>query len=269
MDKAFSLRNLAGLDTYTIDKPITVLGRKSDCDLVIASEESSRNHATLTLEDGQLVLEDLGSTNGTYVNEVKIRSATQVKSGDIIGIGGQKFRVLAPGSSGNTTIFGTRVVDDSSFVVEKDSPDATGVRQRFVMPPGWKSNEGEGVSGANSRLEQELDQRLQSRDISADTHLAALMTVDGSGKQALYLLPRGVANEQWLVGRSDECDITIEDATVSSKHASLACDEGKWVVRDNKSTNGVKINGSRRQRAVIKSGDRVSFGEIELLFRVL
>jgi pSer/pThr/pTyr-binding forkhead associated (FHA) protein len=162
MDNVFSLRNLGSLDTYTLDKQTTVMGRKPDCDLVIDSEESSREHAVLKLEGDQLILEDLGSTNGTYLNNVRIRSRSPAKGGDVIGIGGQRFRVIAPSSSSNTTMIGAKTVDESSFVLEKDSPESTAIRQRYVMPPGWKSDEREGFAGSRSRFEQEMDQRLQN-----------------------------------------------------------------------------------------------------------
>jgi hypothetical protein len=45
------------------------------------------------------------------------------------------------------------------------------------MPPGWKSDEREGFTGANSGLEQEMDRHLQNGHVSADTHVAALLTI--------------------------------------------------------------------------------------------
>jgi hypothetical protein len=54
--------------TYELQTPVTLLGRGTDCDLRMVDAGVSRHHAELRVEDGQVVLVDLGSTNGTFVN---------------------------------------------------------------------------------------------------------------------------------------------------------------------------------------------------------
>ena len=51
--------------TYELQTPVTLLGRGTDCDLRMVDPGVSRHHAELRVEDGQVVLVDLGSTNGT------------------------------------------------------------------------------------------------------------------------------------------------------------------------------------------------------------
>src|SRR5437667_461454 len=55
--------------TYPLDKPLVSIGRLSDCDIVVSDPGASRRHAEIRAEDGRYVLADLGSTNGTKVNE--------------------------------------------------------------------------------------------------------------------------------------------------------------------------------------------------------
>ncbi len=71
-----------------------VIGRKPGADLVIADDLVSRSHARLTFEGDDLVVEDLGSTNGTYLNGVRITRERAVE-GDRILVGGSIIKVVA------------------------------------------------------------------------------------------------------------------------------------------------------------------------------
>jgi Protein of unknown function (DUF3662)/FHA domain len=59
--------------TYDLTTPVTMLGRGTDCDLRLVDPGVSRHHAELRVEDGEVVLVDLGSTNGTFVNGQPVR----------------------------------------------------------------------------------------------------------------------------------------------------------------------------------------------------
>jgi hypothetical protein len=59
--------------TYELTTPVTMLGRGTDCDLRLVDPGVSRHHAELRVEDGEVVLVDLGSTNGTFVNGQPVR----------------------------------------------------------------------------------------------------------------------------------------------------------------------------------------------------
>ena len=64
--------------TYELQTPVTLLGRGTDCDLRMVDQGVSRHHAELRVEDGQVVLVDLGSTNGTFVNGQPVRRVVLV-----------------------------------------------------------------------------------------------------------------------------------------------------------------------------------------------
>ncbi len=59
--------------TYELQGPTTLLGRGTDCDLRLVDPGVSRHHAELRMEERQVVLVDLGSTNGTFVNGQPVR----------------------------------------------------------------------------------------------------------------------------------------------------------------------------------------------------
>jgi hypothetical protein len=72
-------------------RPI-VLGRQPDCDVVLNDSNVSRRHAEISVRDGEVVLEDLGSTNGTRLNGAAVRTAV-VQPGDAIQIGLSRMTV--------------------------------------------------------------------------------------------------------------------------------------------------------------------------------
>src|SRR5262245_58889600 len=64
-----------------------MIGSGEDCDVVVAQPRVSGRHCRLTETAGGYLLEDLGSSNGTYVNSERIAAATRVSSGDRITLG--------------------------------------------------------------------------------------------------------------------------------------------------------------------------------------
>ncbi|HIF65845.1 MAG TPA: FHA domain-containing protein [Acidimicrobiia bacterium] len=71
------------------------IGRAATCDVTIDDTYASQIHARVFRRDNEQVLEDLGSTNGTYLNRQKVASATNLKTGDHLQIGSTVFEVTA------------------------------------------------------------------------------------------------------------------------------------------------------------------------------
>lgn len=74
-----------------VSSPFSV-GRKSSTALTIDNPSVSGTHAELTLEDGNLFVRDLGSTNGTFVNGMRITTPCKVKHGDRVQFAQIVFR---------------------------------------------------------------------------------------------------------------------------------------------------------------------------------
>jgi pilus assembly protein CpaF len=72
---------------FTLSKNEIVIGRDSGVDVVINAAEVSRRHTRLYLEAGGYIVEDLGSTNGTFVNGQRLTTPLPLRSGDIIMLG--------------------------------------------------------------------------------------------------------------------------------------------------------------------------------------
>jgi pSer/pThr/pTyr-binding forkhead associated (FHA) protein len=82
-----------------------LIGRAKECALRAGSEAISRRHCAIVRENGSWTVRDLGSRNGTYVNEERIADIVPIKAGDEVRVGPLKFRVAASaaGSSAKAT----------------------------------------------------------------------------------------------------------------------------------------------------------------------
>lgn len=81
---------------FQIQSGKTVIGRKEDCDLRIPVGEVSRQHAVLMVDGEEVTLRDLGSSNGTYVNNQRI-TERELDAGDHIVIGPVVFTLQIDG----------------------------------------------------------------------------------------------------------------------------------------------------------------------------
>ena len=74
--------------------PKNVIGRSlEDCEIALNDSFLSSQHAVLELQGSSWVLQDLRSTNGTFVNEMEVRDSTDVEEGDIIRVGRVEMRL--------------------------------------------------------------------------------------------------------------------------------------------------------------------------------
>jgi len=89
---------LAGCDGLEADtafslQPFTTLGRSAVNTIVVPDAFASAEHALISWRGGQWWLEDLGSRNGTLLNDVSVTAPVVLGAGDVIGIGQVKFKV--------------------------------------------------------------------------------------------------------------------------------------------------------------------------------
>ncbi|MCC6334608.1 MAG: DUF4388 domain-containing protein [Myxococcales bacterium] len=76
-----------------------IIGRSSELDMVLVEDMVSRKHAKITMAGGKITIEDLGSTNGTFVNGEKVKTS-RIKEGDRILIGTSILKLVKAGAGG-------------------------------------------------------------------------------------------------------------------------------------------------------------------------
>jgi pSer/pThr/pTyr-binding forkhead associated (FHA) protein len=78
-------------------KELTIIGRASECDISLAAAHLSRRHAQIQIVEGGLLVKDLGSANGTFINGQRITEG-RAKKGDEIRFDTLSFGVMGPGT---------------------------------------------------------------------------------------------------------------------------------------------------------------------------
>src|SRR4030095_10901193 len=109
---------------FTLEGDQLTIGRDSVNEVVINDAEISRRHARLPFQGGKYVLEDLGSTNGTFVNGQRLAGPRVLKPGEVVSFGEQIVMV-----------FEALMVHDAGATVVSPRAAAVPVAPRPVMPP--------------------------------------------------------------------------------------------------------------------------------------
>lgn len=91
----------------------------------------------------------------------------------------------------------------------------------------------------------------------------ALIVRSGGGRSGETFYPQG---ERTTIGRSPDCEIFLDDVTVSRKHAVLLQRDGRFLVEDLGSLNGTFLNRRRIESGELADGDELQIGKYRLTF---
>jgi hypothetical protein len=140
-----------------------------------------------------------------------------------------------------------------------------GIATRMVQPkrgnraPALEEPEEQVESGATMIYKpvQQPTEAASLEDLEVEREIAVL-SWDGQTKR--------VDKRRVVLGRSRECDIQVEDANVSRRHAELRQEGATYWIVDLDSTNGIEVNGRQVKRAKLESGDTFTVGATEVTF---
>ncbi len=91
----------------------------------------------------------------------------------------------------------------------------------------------------------------------------ALVVRAGGGRSGEVFALQG---ERTTVGRSPDCDIFLDDVTVSRRHAVITAQGGRYVIEDLGSLNGTFLNRHRIEQAPLSDDDELQIGKYRLVF---
>lgn len=261
MVKFARLQSIRSHRSYVLDQSEFILGRVADCEIYIDSHLLSRQHAKLWVEDSLVRLQDLGSTNGTFVNSMRISAPVVLQHGDVITIGDEKLVFIASDPADDSLL--TENLGDPNL--DDYAASHTMVRAHSFEERSWPFLAGNESDPQSLVAEPPAAARLNPQAVPA---LLIVRSGRRKGTAIELRAPRGV-DQFWSIGRSSLCDVVLDDPTVSSDHASIRMVAGQWYVADNDSTNGVKLNGVGISQAECQHGDLLTVGSVQLQLHLL
>jgi len=160
------LKKSAGGAVTPIGSGLTV-GRSAECGLRLTEGSPSRQHARLIVEGDQLWVEDLGSTNGSFVNGVRIAARTLLKNGDALRFDIEEYTYSSGAADADKTVLRQPATPAAPLVVTATPTPAQ------QLPPGWTEGAGQ-APGANKtvfqspqELQRPVERKVSTRQISA------------------------------------------------------------------------------------------------------
>jgi diguanylate cyclase (GGDEF)-like protein len=107
---------------YALEEHEFTIGREEGNHIVVDLDNVSRRHAMIIRRQGRMFVKDLGSTNGTYLNDQEVTQETPLRSGDLIKVGGSIFKFLTGDNvelQYHETIYTLTIVDGLTGVNNK------------------------------------------------------------------------------------------------------------------------------------------------------
>ena len=232
------------------------IGRQDGNDLILTEGGVSRQHARIFLEGGKVLLEDLSSANGTYVDGERIGDVVVLTSQSQVVLGDYELRIrggAAPRASG-----GARKGTRTSGPGPADGPRST--RAMPTIKPG-RNSAGLAKSERISRTAVEAEPPPRVSMPGATTPVLRGLT--GPWANMIYPIKAKV-----VVGRTPPAVVLLEDDSISRKHAELERTGRGVMLRDLGSANGTLLNGERlgQEPVRLSPGDVIQFGMVEVVY---
>ena len=206
------------------------IGRKEGNTIRLTERNVSRRHARIRRANGAFLLEDLGSYNGVKVNGKRIGPETKLGAGDQIMIG------------------------DYVLALQVDAVSE-------APPPSSPINDFSDIPTSEVTIERSLSP-MRNDVAESDGPPARLVLLYPPPGGAEFALDK----KNTKIGRAENLDVCINHRSISREHAEIIREEKGFRILDLGSANGVRVNGTEVQSAIIKPADIVELGEVRLTY---
>ncbi|HZZ80396.1 MAG TPA: FHA domain-containing protein [Gemmataceae bacterium] len=249
-----------------------LIGRAADCDLIVNQDAVSGHHCRLTETVSGFILEDLQSSNGTYVNGKSITTRLAVAKSDKITLG-RTVPLPWPGAAHAGPVAPTKgktihIGRDADNDIVLDYPTVSGRHARITFANGQATIED--LNSTNGIAVGRPEAKVRHATLKASDfvyfgslRIPAVRLLEG--KLALGSDPHMVVTftgKPTTFGRSASCDVVLDYPMISARHARLTRKGSESFLEDLGSTNGTFLNGCRicTGSVPVKPGDVIGLG---------
>lgn len=249
------------------------IGRVENNDIVISNSSISSHHAKIYLEDNIVYLEDLESTNGTYIDNYKISPETQyeLKDSQEIRFGDISYiieKLPEDNYINNIEEFIIGRDPKSDIFIDSDTVSFNHIKiikednQWYILDN--NSTNGTYLNSYDNRIEKiklERDDKIFLATYKLNTNEIFELFSDKKSVQNI------VNSDITLIGRDPEANMYIDNLNVSWNHAKIIKEDESYYIYDLNSTNGTFVNDaiiSKKQK--ISIGDKITLGVYSFIF---
>lgn len=228
------------IERVRLDKEKISIGRDSDNDIYINNLAISRYHARIIVEDGKIFIEDLESSNGTYLNGQKI-THSELNEFDTVLIGKYKISIENKNHKENKE---SAYIEDSTVMVDNDT------RDKLLEKMGFSANVTKDASNKD----------LKAKPVYSNTKLPRLVLSDD--------LEVEIQDDNFVIGNSFKSDLYIDGFFVKKNHATILkqANQKFTIINNGSFIKPTKVNGEKINQKTLISGDVIEIGKHKLLF---
>ncbi|MGI9057969.1 MAG: FHA domain-containing protein [Ktedonobacteraceae bacterium] len=264
-----------------LKRSIITIGRGEENDIWLDDDMASRNHAELAWDKGCVYITDCDSLNGVLLNGKRIRGTEIVGPGALLEIGSHRLLFAlaeSPGTPGEQDDPLSRHIWHSAEALQTPS------EKLEKLPMTQPMSDGLFVGTVYNQEQRQLPTTLPGdtpRDLEAQdtaeidqiaspprpTDVPMLFVIrDGETVGQSFVLDRAMLT----IGRGSECNVVINDVSISRRHAQVLRQANGNYVQDLGSRNGTKVNGEPLHAPhLLQAGDIVCVGSIRLEYKPL
>ncbi len=237
-----------------------IIGRDPGVDLLIESSGVSRRHAQITIQGDQCTLEDLGSSNGTFLNGERLTQPRRLRNGDVIRLG----QSVALQYQGEVSEPAATMMESSAPHVEQTMLESTPPPVEQTALDSEKASVGAAPVGAASVGATMIGEEPAPRHARASSKAAVppqlAVTIAG---EAVHTFP--LTQPRITIGRAEDNQIVIQSRIVSRYHAYLEQAAGAYrliVLPD--ASNPVLVEGRPIEgQRELRHGDILRIGSLD------
>lgn len=246
--------------TYELHQGEVKIGRDPSCEIATTNRSVSRKHVVCTIKGTVVLVKDENSGNGMFVNDVRMPEAV-LKNGDVLRAG--KFALTFQGEDDDRTIVGSSGTDQEGTMVDGGIAAAPPPPRRQASPAQVEA------AGHKTAPIDMVAAEMAAAPPPPKKPKSAPAEPPPPGKLKIVKgMPASVRDLRGKtgLGTQDDNAVVLSGDGISRNHAEIVVRDGKWVIKDLASKNGIYVNGKKVEEHALADGDAIQIGSVTMAF---